>query len=253
LDLTAVNSILGTISYMAPEQLMAGTIDPRTDLFALAAIVYEMLSGGMAFGGSENIAELAEKVLRHQPPPIDGVPLGLSQAVLKGLSKQPGDRPQSVANFMTTLADIAKDSEEVTDRGLEVPPPDATPTGPAALPSGEHGLPELPGDATSITQLPDDAPAELTRITKPSSDGSAAGMVVHPHSGTIIAPGPEDPGTTRITQNPLDLPPSTITKRTPLLSRSVVDWRSLLGSRRGIVLGAVVGMVLAIVLSVLLR
>jgi serine/threonine protein kinase len=132
-ELTAVNKILGTVPYMAPEQLMGGVLDARVDQYALAAIAYEMLAGEMAFDGSGSVTDVARRILTHVPPFVAGVPQAVNEVLFRGMARAAGDRFDSVADFERALVDAA-----------------AAPREPAlAEPSGE--LPPLAGEATRVT------------------------------------------------------------------------------------------------------
>jgi eukaryotic-like serine/threonine-protein kinase len=108
--------LMGTPQYMAPEQALGRNtaIDPRTDVFALGAIVYEMLGGHPAFAGS-SLAEVVYKVVHAQPVPLaqlrTGLPLNILSAVDRALQKDPAHRPVDVSTFVT----------ELTGRPLTVP------------------------------------------------------------------------------------------------------------------------------------
>jgi serine/threonine-protein kinase len=135
-ELTAVNTIVGTVPYMAPEQLMGGVLDARVDQYALAAIAYEMLAGHMAFDGSGSVADVARRVLTHVPPFIAGVPQAVNEVIFRGMARARDDRFASVAEFGAALADAAAVKEP-------------------SLPEGAHAdvdeLPPLAGEATRIT------------------------------------------------------------------------------------------------------
>ncbi|MGO9832516.1 MAG: protein kinase domain-containing protein [Myxococcaceae bacterium] len=108
--------LIGTPQYMAPEQALGRNtaIDARTDVFALGAIVYEMLGGSPAFGGS-SLAEVVYKVVHAQPQPLAqlraGLPLNVLSAVDRALQKDAGLRPPDVNAFIA----------ELTGRPLTVP------------------------------------------------------------------------------------------------------------------------------------
>src|SRR5262249_38290842 len=99
-ELTAVNTIVGTVPYMAPEALMGGHFDARVDQYALAVIAYEMLSGEMAFDGSGSVADVARRVLLHVPPFISDVPQAVNEVIFRGMARAAQDRFGSVAEFV---------------------------------------------------------------------------------------------------------------------------------------------------------
>src|SRR3990172_1313619 len=69
-DLTAQGAIVGTLAYMAPEQLEGKEADSRADLWALGVVLYEMVTGRKAFEG-KSAASLIASILEHEPPPMD--------------------------------------------------------------------------------------------------------------------------------------------------------------------------------------
>src|SRR6266851_4142461 len=99
--LTAQGSIVGTLQYMAPEQLEGKEVDARTDIFAFGAVVYEMVSGKKAFEG-KNQASLIAKILETNPPPISSLqpmtPVALDRVVKKCLAKDPERRWQAASD-----------------------------------------------------------------------------------------------------------------------------------------------------------
>ena len=105
---TQESSLLGTPQYMAPEQATGqhSIVDERTDIFALGAIVYEMLAGHPAFSGA-SIPEVVFKVVYEQPVPlatqVTTLPATIAAAVAKAMEKAAGDRYASVPEFIEAL------------------------------------------------------------------------------------------------------------------------------------------------------
>jgi serine/threonine-protein kinase len=110
---TAQGTILGTLQYMAPEQLEGREADTRTDLWALGAILYEMLTGRRAFEG-ESQASLITAIMSSQPPPVSAVqpitPSALERVVDRCLAKDPDARWQNASDLAAELAWLAGDS-----------------------------------------------------------------------------------------------------------------------------------------------
>jgi len=105
---TQESTLLGTPQYMAPEQATGqhSNVDERTDVFALGAIVYEMLSGEPAFAGA-NIPEVVFKVVYEEPPPLaqraPGVPPEITAAVVRAMTKDAAARFPTVGAFVEAL------------------------------------------------------------------------------------------------------------------------------------------------------
>ncbi|HEX3478933.1 MAG TPA: serine/threonine-protein kinase [Kofleriaceae bacterium] len=99
---TAEHSVVGTPHFMSPEQLKGGTVDRRTDIFALGGIIYYVLTGKRAFDG-DNLAAVALQVAHHVPPRpselVPGIPPGVDEAVMTALAKDPGQRFATAAAF----------------------------------------------------------------------------------------------------------------------------------------------------------
>ena len=106
LPLTGEGVLLGTVPYMAPEQLEGRSVDGRTDIFAFGAIVYEMTAGRRAFAGGSQ-ASLIAAILEREPAPISGdrplTPPGLERLVRKCLAKDPDARWQSASDIADEL------------------------------------------------------------------------------------------------------------------------------------------------------
>jgi TolB-like protein len=88
--------VLGTPRYMAPEQVTGEGLDARSDLFALGAILFEMLAGRPAFSG-RNAVEILHATLYEQPPALTGSPAvaAADRVIRRALAKRPPDRPAS--------------------------------------------------------------------------------------------------------------------------------------------------------------
>jgi serine/threonine protein kinase/Tol biopolymer transport system component len=109
--ITAQGTILGTLQYMAPEQLEGKDADARTDIFAFGVLVYEMATGKKAFEGKSQ-ASLIAKILETDPPPISSLqpmtPPTLDRVVRTCLAKDPDDRWQTAADVTKQLKWIAE-------------------------------------------------------------------------------------------------------------------------------------------------
>ena len=92
--MTGEGTILGTLQYMAPEQVEAKEVDARTDIFAFGAVVYEMATGKKAFEGKTSASVMA-KILEVEPPSMASLqpmtPPALDRVVKKCLAKEPDD------------------------------------------------------------------------------------------------------------------------------------------------------------------
>jgi eukaryotic-like serine/threonine-protein kinase len=111
--ITAEGSIVGTLQYMAPEQIEGKQSDTRTDIFAFGAVVYEMATGKKAFEGKTSASVMA-KILESDPAPMTLLqpmtPPALDRVVKKCLVKEPEDRWQSAKDLTDELKWIAEES-----------------------------------------------------------------------------------------------------------------------------------------------
>ena len=103
---TTVGSILGTPSFMAPEQCQGGAVDHRADIYSLATIAYQLFCGRLPFE-ARNLRELLDKQINTAPPPPREVERsispGVSQTILRGLAKDPATRQRSAGTFAAQL------------------------------------------------------------------------------------------------------------------------------------------------------
>jgi serine/threonine protein kinase/predicted esterase len=105
--MTAVGVLIGTIPYMAPEQLEGKEADARTDVFALGCVLYEMASGRRPFRGADT-ASIIGSILRDTPEPLTGLdestPRALERIVFRCLEKDPAKRYATAAEVGEELA-----------------------------------------------------------------------------------------------------------------------------------------------------
>ena len=104
--LTGEGKIVGTYQYMAPEQVLGQAVDARTDIFALGAVLYEMVTGRRAFKGKNQITVM-NAILESEPEPINKLkvmtPLTLDHAIQRCLAKDPEERWQSARDLALEL------------------------------------------------------------------------------------------------------------------------------------------------------
>jgi len=105
-DLTDPGMVLGSVRYMAPEQLTGGPVDRRIDLYALGVCLYELLTGHVPFEGNHPVA-VAGGHLHATPRPITeqraDVPVALAATIARALAKRPEDRQQSARQLRGEL------------------------------------------------------------------------------------------------------------------------------------------------------
>jgi hypothetical protein len=108
---TAEGTLVGTLNYMAPEQLESGAIGPRSDVFAFGAVMYEMVTGRRAFDGPSGASIVAAIINSDAPRLVSGrgepTPARLERAIAKCLAKDPDARWQTARDLAGELETIA--------------------------------------------------------------------------------------------------------------------------------------------------
>ncbi len=129
LSLTQTGSIIGTVSYMSPEQARGLAVDHRTDIFSFGVVLYEMATGELPFRGPHDAAILSE-ILHSQPSDVcesrTDLPAGFGRIVGRALEKEPGHRYQNLKELLADLralapqfgSEAAYDMSEAATRGL---------------------------------------------------------------------------------------------------------------------------------------
>ncbi len=121
---TMAGTLIGTPGYMSPEQIRGQVADPRSDLFAFGAVLYEMLSGRRAFHSSTN-ADTLSAVLHDEPPSFpaaSGVDPGLDQIVRKCLKKDREERYPSARELIQALQSALSGAPGSVDPAIAVLP-----------------------------------------------------------------------------------------------------------------------------------
>src|SRR5579864_272487 len=115
--ITAQGAIVGTLLYMAPEQLEGKEVDARTDIFAFGVMVYEMATRKKAFAGTSQ-ASVIGAILKDDPPPISSLqpmtPPALDRVVKRCLAKEPEKRWQTASDLCEELKWIAEAGSQIT-------------------------------------------------------------------------------------------------------------------------------------------
>ncbi len=99
---TREGQILGTLAYMSPEQLMADTVDARSDIFSLGVLIYEMATGKRPFDGP-NPAVVLVSLLNTPVPAIGGASADLDRIISRATARKPGGRYQRVTDLLSDL------------------------------------------------------------------------------------------------------------------------------------------------------
>ncbi|HEY0707038.1 MAG TPA: protein kinase [Polyangia bacterium] len=118
--LTRPGVAMGTPEYMAPEQAAGKPADPRSDIYAVGSIMYEMLSGNPPYDG-DNVMEVLHKKANQPPAPLKDIrpdlPIEVIELVDRAMARNPASRPQTMAAMAADLRALA------AQLGAETPPP----------------------------------------------------------------------------------------------------------------------------------
>jgi serine/threonine-protein kinase len=192
--LTQTGMVMGTASYVSPEQATGGTITSASDLYSLGVVAYECLTGHPPFSAETPVAIAVAHMHRPVPPLPSDVPAPLAELVLAMLAKQPEDRPES-ARWVASRARQLRG-------GLPTSPDLAVATTAAAGPimadaaagtaptRADFGMPP-----TAAGRSPGDLSADTERIPagrgnrrrRPAFVAAAVGVVLAALGGTVVA------------------------------------------------------------------
>jgi serine/threonine protein kinase len=185
--LTMTGSLLGTPSYMSPEQARGGVVDGRSDLFSVGCVLYEMVGGQKAFRGTA-ITELIFKIITEDPPSIreldPNVPDEYVRILQKSLAKPVDQRYQSGRELADDLLALTRAGSSPTVRQVE------TPTEPGgASPLASPTIQAVPTMQAGLPTLNEALEAAPTRVSPPTLPKSAA--------STPAPPRPQSPTPSR--------------------------------------------------------
>jgi serine/threonine protein kinase len=172
--LTRTGLMVGTLRYMAPEQIQGEEADARSDIYSLGGVFYQMLTGRPAFDGKSDYAILKAQIEEMPPPPSaaapgPGIPDWLDRAVLRALAKRPADRFQSVEEMRRFLDTRGASEAEETPRPPSLLPPEEIEELPTIVTPPRVVLPPLP----TIPTAP--SPRPLPAIPAPAAPTMASG------------------------------------------------------------------------------
>jgi serine/threonine protein kinase len=117
---SSVNVVLGTAQYMAPEQVLAEPVDPRTDIYGFGIVLFRILTGHLPFDLEQGVDLFSHQLYSPTPPPswlVDGLDAGLEQIVLRCTRKHPANRYQSMQAVISDLECVAQ-NREISDLPL---------------------------------------------------------------------------------------------------------------------------------------
>jgi serine/threonine-protein kinase len=132
--LTGAGMAVGSLWYMSPEQIRSAPVDARSDVYSLGISFYEMLTGRRPIQGDSEYAIMHAQLQQMPAPPaavIAGLPVGLSEIVMKALAKDPAMRYQSAAEFQAALTSMGGPIPETI--AMPAPAPTASSLTPAEI------------------------------------------------------------------------------------------------------------------------
>jgi tetratricopeptide (TPR) repeat protein len=177
---TMTGTVMGTIEYMAPEQIKGEAVDGRVDQFALGVVTYRMLTGSTLYG-DHSMATLAYKIVNESPAPARSrnswLPAAVDPALTKALAKDPKDRYRNCAEFADTLA--------ATLAGVDRDAPTVAMAMPANPKSGKRIMPLAIGVAVAAGAI---AGVVWKPWNRPAAPATAAVAISKPAPPPIAQP-----------------------------------------------------------------
>ena len=154
--MTVEGSILGTVSYMSPEQAQGKKVDTRSDIFSFGAVLYEMATGVRAFEGESSLSTLSA-ILRDEAKPMStvapDVPPQLETVIQRCLRKNPDDRWQSMKDVQSALSALKRESDSGSLYTTRVTAPGPASAGPASVKAAAVAAPASAAPSNSKAMI----------------------------------------------------------------------------------------------------
>jgi serine/threonine-protein kinase len=239
--LTQTGAAVGTPTYMSPEQCAGEEVGPPADIYALAVIAYEMVTGRVPFAGPTPLAVMSAHQLKPPPMPRKlnpSLPSAVEAPLLAGLAKDPDDRPATAIDFIDSLAMAISASAAPMPLTpapmypLSPPPPSQFPPRTPAPPSQIPEPPPSQVPAAHQSPPPPSAPWPLTppvsaSVPVPSAPPQTplpAPPYVTPHSPPPFAGSPPPPFQPPAPPYSYQAPPPAWAARPPAPRAALASW-----------------------------
>jgi serine/threonine-protein kinase len=171
-------SLLGTVSYLAPEQIESGTVGPATDVYACGIMLYELLTGTKPYGGDSAAQVLLAHVNRDVPPPsrlLPGLAAGLDQLVARAAARDLAVRPADATALLSLLLSTR---EALTDAQLDAVPAAGAGAAPATAPVSPPPAASPPSeDVTRVVARPAVPPSAPAAAAPPAEHTARIGLL----------------------------------------------------------------------------
>lgn len=158
--LTDSGSLVGTVKYLAPEQIDGGPIDGRTDLYSLSIVLFEMICGAVPFPSSDLVSAM-DRLKRPAPRARTirpDIPAGLDDFLARSLSRDPNDRPADALTYAASLAaTLRRDNTEIAS---------SVPTPVVSIPPAPETQSPAPTNGNRPRSIPMRSPAD-PQVSKP--------------------------------------------------------------------------------------
>jgi tRNA A-37 threonylcarbamoyl transferase component Bud32 len=188
-NLTQVGTVMGTPSYMSPEQFMGQTVDGRSDLFSAGVILYQLLTGEKPFTGS--VTTIMHKVLQEQPLAPSTlnvqVPRAFDDVIRRALAKRPDERYATAREFAEAIRAAAATTDAAAPAAGEATLATAAPAAAVIDPDATVKRPATPPQArTPPASPPTSPPAPPPALAPASAPGSAAAGGARVPTGLVV-------------------------------------------------------------------